>query len=168
MHVAPLGPPSNDGCDTAVPPTVPYYSMWRAPNGLSALARCDLDGFLQKSVGGKAAPMWMRQFPGEVVSIFFAVLPVGWVGEWHESPKPQWVIPLSGRWFIEALDGVRLEMGPGDIHWGQDINTRAVDDNRGHRSGQIGNEPCVHLMIQFKAPQGEGVGCPFAKAVRHS
>lgn len=88
-----------------------------------------------------------------------------WMGrEWHESPKPQWVVPLSDQWFIETQDGARPEMGSGDIYWGQDIDTRAVDDNRGHRSGQIGNEPCVHLMIQLKAPQVEGVACPFAAA----
>ena len=80
-----------------------------------------------------------------------------------ESPKPQWVVPLSDQWF-ETQDGARLEMRSGDIYWGQDIDTRAVDDNRGHRSGQIGNEPCVHLMIQLKAPQVEGVACPFAAA----
>ena len=163
MSLPPLGPPSNDGRDAAAPPTVSYYSLWRASAGISSMTRCDLGGFLKKSVGGKAAPMWMRQFPGEVETIFFAVLPVGWVGEWHESPKPQWVVPLSGRWFIETQDGIRLEMGPGDIHWGQDIGTRAVGDNYGHRSGQIGNEPCVHLMIQFKVPRGEGLACPFAE-----
>jgi hypothetical protein len=57
-----------------------------------------------------------------------------------------------------------LKWDQGDIYWGQDIDTRAVEDNRGHRSGQIGNEPCVHLMIQLKAPQVEGVACPFAAA----
>ena len=76
----------------------------------------------------------------------------------------RWVVPLSDQWFIETQDGARPEMGSGDIYWGQDIDTRAVDDNRGHRSGQIGNEPCVHLMIHLKAPQVEGVACPFAAA----
>jgi hypothetical protein len=105
--------------------------------------------------------MWMRQIPGEVAAVFLTVLPVGWVGEWHESPKPQWVVPLSGRWFIETQDGSRVEMGPGDIHWGQDIDTRAIDGGRGHRSGQIGAEPCALLLVQFKTPHGAGTSCPF-------
>lgn len=116
MTLPPLGPVSNDGRDPSRAPQVPYYSLWSAPNGTSGLANCALDGFAMKSVGGQAAPMWMRQIPGEVVAVFFTVLPVGWVGEWHESPKPQWVVPLSGHWFIETQDGSRVEMGAGYRH----------------------------------------------------
>ncbi|MGZ5814202.1 MAG: cupin domain-containing protein [Xanthobacteraceae bacterium] len=162
MTLPPLGPVSNDGRDPSRAPRVPYYSLWSAPNGTSGLASCALDGFEMKSVGGQAAPMWMRQIPGEVVAVFFTVLPVGWVGEWHESPKPQWVVPLSGHWFIETQDGSRVEMGPGDIHWGQDIDTRAVAGGRGHRSGQVGAEPCVPLLVQYKTPHGAGMSCPFS------
>lgn len=162
MTLPPLGPVSNDGRDPSRAPQVPYYSLWSAPNGTSGLANCALDGFAMKSVGGQAAPMWMRQIPGEVVAVFFTVLPVGWVGEWHESPKPQWVVPLSGHWFIETQDGSRVEMGPGDIHWGQDIDTRAVEGGRGHRSGQVGAEPCVLLLVQYKTPHGAGMACPFS------
>jgi hypothetical protein len=160
MTLLPLGPVSNDGRDEANPPRIPYYSLRAEPGGVSSLATCALDGFVAKSVGGRAAAMWMHDFPGEVEAMFFAVSPVGWVGEWHESPKPQWMVPLSGHWFIEAQDGSRVEMGPGDIHWGQDLGTRVIDGAQGHRSGQIGAEPCVQLMLQFKAPQGSGA-CPF-------
>ena len=162
MTLPPLGPVSNDGRDPSRAPQVPYYSLWSARNGTSSLANCALDGFAMKSVGGQAAPMWMRQIPGEVVAVFFTVLPVGWVGEWHESPKPQWVVPLSGHWFIETQDGSRVEMGPGDIHWGQDIDTRAVEGGRGHRSGQVGAEPCGLLLVQYKTPHGAGMACPFS------
>jgi len=48
-------------------------------------------------------------------TVFVTVLPVGWIGDWHENPRPQWIIPLSGRWFVESMDGVRVEMGPGEI-----------------------------------------------------
>lgn len=48
------------------------------------------------------------------------VLPVGWTGEWHENPKPQWILPLSGRWFVESMDGQRVEMGSGELSFGAD------------------------------------------------
>jgi len=162
MTLPPLGPVHSGGHDKNNGPQVPYYSLWTEPSGASGLASCALGGFEMKSVGGQAAPMWMRQIPGEVTAVFFTVLPVGWVGEWHESPKPQWVAPLSGRWFIQTQDGSRVEMGPGDIHWGQDIDTRAVDGGRGHRSGQLGAEPCVLLLLQYKTPHGAGMSCPFS------
>ncbi|MGI9024128.1 MAG: hypothetical protein ACR2GP_00810 [Burkholderiaceae bacterium] len=51
---------------------------------------------------------------------------VGWVGEWHENPKPQWIVPMSGRWFVESMDGRRAEMGMGDISFGEDQRTKVV------------------------------------------
>lgn len=136
--------------------------MWTRPDGLSSIGTAQLGHFVRGSVGGQASPLWMREFPGEVEAVFFNVMPVGWTGEWHESPRAQWVVPLSGRWFIETQDGTRVEMGPGEIHWGQDLDTRAVDGNVGHRSGQVGGEPCVQLMVQFSEPQHVGRFDPFA------
>jgi hypothetical protein len=161
MIVPELGPASNDGTDPSQPPRIAYYNMGIADDNLSHLLKCSLSGFELGSVGGKAAPMWTRPFPGKVESVLFAVLPVGWTGEWHDSPKPQWVVSLSGRWFIETQDGNRVEMGPGDIHWGQDIGGKDIDGNSGHRSGQIGSEPCVHLMLQFEPMPTVTSGCTF-------
>lgn len=149
--------PGNDGTQENDPPTMPYFHMWTGPDGASRLDRCALAGFAMKSVGGGAAPQWMRDFPGEVEAVKFNVLPVGWVGEWHESPKAQWVVPLAGRWFLETGDGRRVEMGPGDLHFGQDQGTK---EGRGHRSGQVGDEPCVQMMIQFKASPLAQEPCP--------
>lgn len=143
----------NDGGDAERPPVLPFLHMWTGADGGSRIDLSRMTGFGQKSVGGGADPQWMRPFPGEVAAINFAILPVGWVGDWHESPKPQWVIPLRGRWFIETMDGNRVEMGPGDIHFGQDQDTT---DGKGHRSGQIGDEPCFQIMIQFaKSPAAQ-------------
>ncbi len=50
----------------------------------------------------------------------FTVQPVGWVGDWHENPAPQWIVPLSGRWWVEAMDGTRVEMGAGEFSFGED------------------------------------------------
>lgn len=153
---------ASDIGDSQVPPVFPYLSMWTQPNGVSSIGRAEMHQFVQGSVGGKASPLWMREMPGTVEKVFFNVMEVGWQGEWHESPKPQWVVPLSGRWFIETQDGTRVEMGPGDIHWGQDLDTRVIDGNTGHRSGQLGDEPCVQLMVQFAQPHNPGRLDPFA------
>jgi hypothetical protein len=161
--LAPLKPanPGNDGRDEARAPVMPFYHMWTGPDGASRLDRCDLTGFAMKSVGGGAAPQWMRDFPGEVEAVKFNVLPRGWIGEWHESPKPQWVVPLAGRWFLETQDGHRVEMGPGDIHFGQDQGTKARDGHKGHRSGTVGDEPCVQMMVQFRTSPVPASADPF-------
>ncbi len=59
--------------------------------------------------------------------MLFAVLPVGWVGQWHPSPHPQWVVLCAGGGSCETQDGSRVEMGPGDVHFGQDIETAEAD-----------------------------------------
>jgi hypothetical protein len=132
-------------------PAITVWRMTKDESGTSTILPAEIGGFFLKSVGGGADPMWMRHLASCVSDIWIAILPVGWIGEWHESPAPQWVVPLSGRWFIETQDGERVEMGPGDVHWGEDIATSGPADRRGHRSGQIGDEPCVQLMVQLHA-----------------
>ena len=160
-QIAPPDPLAATAGRDGHPPAVPFLSLWTNADGISSIDESTLRGFAEGSVGGKADPLWLREIPGTVTAVLFNVMPVGWVGDWHESPKPQWIVPLSGRWFIETQDRTRVEMGPGDIHWGQDLETRAIDGNVGHRSGQLGDVPCVQLMIQFAEPENPGSCDPF-------
>jgi hypothetical protein len=50
-------------------------------------------------------------------------------------------------------------MGPGDIHFGQDLETREDAGRKGHRSGQVGEEQCVQMIVQFRASPLEQVPC---------
>ena len=131
-------------------PSVPFLEMLTRSDGLSSIRESWLSGFVKQSVSGDSTPIWMRQFPGTVKAVWFNILPVGWIGDWHPSPALQWVVPMSGRWFIETQDGIRVEMGPGEIHWGADLSGGVVNGSKGHRSGQIGESPCVQLMVQFE------------------
>jgi hypothetical protein len=96
-----------------------------------------------------AAPQWQGRMMTGTTGAMVTAQPVGWVGQWHENPKPQWIIPLSGRWFVEAMDGQRVEMGPGEISFGGDQNCRERDGKTGHLSGTVGDAPAVLMVIQF-------------------
>jgi len=144
-----LPPPTNDGRMPDDPPRMPFWQMDNTAEGHSRIVQHLLDGFHQKSVSGNTDPIWMREFSGTVKAVWFNILPVGWIGHWHPSPSLQWVVPLSGRWFVETHDGKRVEMGPGDIHWGADVEADLEASREGHRSGQIGDMPCVQMMVQF-------------------
>jgi hypothetical protein len=75
---------------------------------------------------------------------------VGWVGDWHENPAPQWIVVLSGRWFIESMDGTRIEQGPGEFSFGEDQGCKAdADGRKGHRSGALGDAPAVLMTVQL-------------------
>lgn len=161
MHTTTTSPVDNDGRDADTPPALPFLHMWTGIDGRSRLDESVLRGFGLQSVGGGADPQWMRPFPGEVAAVLFAVLPVGWMGQWHPSPHAQWVVPLRGRWFLQTQDGARVEMGPGDIHFGQDTGTDESDGDQGHLSGTVGDEPCWQMLIQFASSPGAPTPHPF-------
>ncbi len=143
-------------------PKIPYWHLWTDEHGVSHQKRCALTDFEMKAMGPGAAPQWQGTKTHAGMTVMVTIQPVGWVGEWHENPRPQWIIPLSGRWFVESMDGTRVEMGPGEISFGEDQNTRKLDGRTGHRSGTIGDEPAVLMVVQFDAPPTVGQPCRFA------
>jgi len=95
------------------------------------------------------------------MSTLVTVLPPGWIGAWHENPRPQWIIPLSGRWFVESMDGQRIEMGPGELSFGADQGTRELSGRKGHLSGTVGEQPAVLWLIQLDAAPAPRLPCSF-------
>ncbi len=73
---------------------------------------------------------------------FLSVLP-GWIGEWHPTPKRQFVFYLSGTIEAEVSDGEIRQFGIGSI--------TLVGDTigKGHKSKVIGNE-CSHTIGRLK------------------
>lgn len=67
--------------------------------------------------------------------------------------RPQWIAVLSGRWWIESMDGTRIEQGPGELSLGEDQNCLADGAGRkGHRSGTLGEAPAVLMTIRLHVP----------------
>ncbi|GJE62584.1 cupin domain-containing protein [Methylobacterium trifolii] len=127
-------------------PTMPYWHVYTDADGVSRQECFALSAFKFEGVNPETAPQWNdKQAPAEA-GVTFTVLPVGWVGEWHENPKPQWIAVLTGRWFVETMDGHRVEMGPGELMFGEDQNTKARDGRKGHLSGTVGDAPCTMIV----------------------
>ena len=136
-------------------PAVSYWHLWTDEQGISHQTRCELTEFEKDAIQPGAAPQWIGSKTKSDATVFITVLPPSWVGDWHENPKPQWIVPLSGRWFVESMDGQRVEMGPGEMSFGEDQKAREVDRRKGLLSGTVGNEPAILMLIQFEAlPEG--------------
>jgi hypothetical protein len=134
-------------------PTVNYWHVWTDRNGVSHQNRCAMRDFVLKSLNPPASPSWQDYMNNPVSGEVVTVMPVGWEGTWHENPKPQWIIPLSGRWFVQTMDGKRVEMGPGEISFGEDQNTKPdAQGHKGHVSGSIGRAPAVLMLVQLSDP----------------
>jgi hypothetical protein len=43
----------------------------------------------------------------------FLLLPAGFIGDWHPTPKRQWLFYLQGEMEYEAGDGTKWRVGPG-------------------------------------------------------
>jgi hypothetical protein len=142
-------------------PIVPYWHVWTDADGISHQTRCELTAFQKAAIQPEAAPQWIGEKVRDGSTAFVTVLPVGWIGKWHENPRPQWIIPLSGRWFVETMDGIRVEMGPGEISFGEDQNTRVVGGKRGHLSGTVGSSPAVLMLVQFDLAPTVASACRF-------
>ncbi len=142
-------------------PTLRYWHLWTDTGGVSHQTQCAMTNFDLKSIQPPAAPQWQGEKTSDAMTVMVTVLPVGWIGEWHENPKPQWIIPLSGHWFVEAMDGTRVEMGSGEMSFGGDQNCRQTDGKRGHRSGTMGDVPAVLMIVQFDNAPAPSSPCAF-------
>jgi hypothetical protein len=142
-------------------PVLHYWHIWTDERGTSHQTRCALTAFERQSMGG-AAVQWNDRQAGSPAGLLFTVLPIGWVGEWHENPKPQWILPLSGRWFVESMDGTRCEMGAGDLSFGGDQGCVVdLQGRKGHRSGTLGDQPAVLMIVQFAMKAAPRQPCGF-------
>jgi hypothetical protein len=134
--------------DLGPQPSVSYWHLWADAEGVSHQRQCCLENYAPHQVGNAAA-QWNNPQPRSEATVVFTVQPVGWIGEWHENPAPQWIVVLSGRWFIESMDGTRIEQGPGEFSLGEDQACVERDGKRGHRSGTVGSEPCCLVTVQL-------------------
>ena len=131
-------------------PSLSYWHVWTDENGISHQTKALLTSFKKESMSGKIEPQWNNHLLLSKSTIIFSEQPIGWLGDWHENPKPQWIIPLSGKWFVETMDGHRVEMGPGDISFGGDQNTKIDEKKRkGHLSGTVGEDPAKLMIVQL-------------------
>ena len=146
----------------ADPPAVGYWHVWTDARGESHQSRCELRDFALKSMEPPASPQWQDRMDATGASVIVTVQPVGWTGFWHENPKPQWIIPLSGRWFVQTMDGKRVEMGADEISFGEDQDTKPnADGYKGHLSGTVGDAPAVLMVVQTAGEPTIGQPCRF-------
>lgn len=142
-------------------PRIGYWHLYTDAQGVSRQRRCWMTKFELKSMQPPAAPQWQGRKHHDGMTILITVQPVYWTGDWHENPAPQWIIPLSGHWWVESMDGDRVEMGPGEISFGEDQNCVQQDGRRGHRSGTVGDQPAVLMVVQFDTRRGSSTPCRF-------
>lgn len=127
-----------------------YWHVWVDTAGTTHQSKCEFREFKPLSLGKGVEPIFTDKLPDTPAHVVIAQFPKGWVGQWHENPAPQWIIPLSGRWFVETTDGHRVEMGPGDASLGEDQGSKPnAAGHVGHLSGTLGDAPITLMFVQL-------------------
>ena len=129
-----------------------YVHVWASSDGKTHIARCSFTNYTSIPFAPPAAPEWVNKAVDQKPKkINYVVQPVGWTGSWHRNPAPQWVVPISGSWYVNTTDGDSIVLGPGEISFGED--QRAFPEKEGgrvgHFSGTTGPIPNSNMVVQL-------------------
>ena len=127
------------------PPIVKFWRVWVNEMGVSCQSLHAFDNHQQSVFAQGAAPIWSAAHSSVGNQLVTLVLMPGEVFDWHENPVPQWIITLRGLWAVKTMDGMVVEMKPGDISFGGDQETL---NRQGHCSWCIGDLPTELLLVQ--------------------
>jgi hypothetical protein len=141
------GPAGMAAAQSPAPQPLHYWHVWVDSAGTTHQTQCEFKDFSPLSLGKGVEPIFVDRLPDTPAHVVIAQFPKGWVGQWHENPAPQWIIPLSGRWFVETMDGHRVEMEPGDASLGENQGSKPdAAGHVGHLSGTLGD---AHITLMF-------------------
>jgi hypothetical protein len=79
--------------------------------------------------------------PIEVTSLQFRRTSPEYFIDWHNAPRRQYVVTLSGESEVELGDGTKIRLYPGHILLAEDIT------GQGHISRAVGSEDRISLFI---------------------
>lgn len=89
-----------------------------------------------------APPVLLSQFIS-AKRFTFITFPLGWQGGWHPTPAKQFFFLLSGKLDGTVSDGEKRIIEPGSIVLLEDTS------GKGHRSGVVGSEDVVAIVVQL-------------------
>ena len=80
---------------------IKFWRVWVNEQGKSCQNLHLLAGHKQSVFADGAAPIWSALHYSGIAKVVTLILMPGEIGEWHENPIPQWIVPLRGRWRVE-------------------------------------------------------------------
>ncbi len=89
------------------------------------------------------APPLELSAPYRVARMLFAIMPVGWFGDWHPAPRRQFSLQMTGEVETEMSDGSRVRTGPGSVTLLEDVNSK------GHRIWNAGQAEVTGAFVQL-------------------
>ncbi|KAL3699758.1 hypothetical protein R1sor_017780 [Riccia sorocarpa] len=130
-----------------------YIQLWVSEDGETHIKECKFRDFSLQMYSSQ--PQYVKSdFGGQPTKLVFTELAPGLKQPLHPCPEVQFVITLSGSWFIETTDGSRYEFQPGEVLFQDNVKWSPAAKLPQHYSGVVGDQPCQQFIIQFKrAPE---------------
>ena len=76
-----------------------------------------------------------------VAALTFSRLEAGFDADWHQAPRRQFVLVLSGGIELTVSDGERRSFGPGGVYFVDDVM------GKGHRTRTVGTGECLAVTV---------------------
>jgi hypothetical protein len=122
---------------------VQYLRIYAGPDGASHFATVAPELTPVEFVPG--LPLVDLSSPTPATASAFARLPAGWYGDYHPTPRQQFVIAVSGTVDITTSDGETRRITPGTVI--------RLDDTTGsgHLTQVVGETPWCCLLLWLTA-----------------
>jgi hypothetical protein len=114
---------------------IAHWRLLTQPQGANHLNRCATTVFGLETMPPLAPQRHGLKTIG-ALSPTPTLQPIGWVDEGHGNQKSPWATPVSGCWFVDAMNGAR-----GRIVVRRRSGLPNADGKHGNRSGAIGTLP---------------------------
>ncbi|MCO5594299.1 hypothetical protein L7F22_048328 [Adiantum nelumboides] len=142
------------------PENFKYTQLWSDAEGETHIAECKMQGFREEAYS--ALLQFVRDdFGGNATKMVFTELSVNLTQPLHNTPSTQFVITLSGSWYIKTTDGSYREFLPGEVLFQDNTKDSPAAKSPQHYSGAVGDVPCQQFVIQFDRVPNVNVVCPF-------
>nr|VFJ95812.1 MAG: hypothetical protein BECKH772A_GA0070896_100929 [Candidatus Kentron sp. H]VFK00221.1 MAG: hypothetical protein BECKH772B_GA0070898_101829 [Candidatus Kentron sp. H]VFK04452.1 MAG: hypothetical protein BECKH772C_GA0070978_101829 [Candidatus Kentron sp. H] len=122
--------------------TISYTRIHADSDGTSHFE--DIDVTMASMSYAPPAPPMAVSDPIEADRFVFVGAATGWVGDWHPSPKRQFVFFLGGVFQVRVGDGETRRFGPGDVLLLEDTV------GQGHFSQVISKESGLMAMVHLE------------------
>ena len=118
-----------------------YVRLYADAEGESHFEDVDVE-LASRDFSPPAPPLNLGPFT-PALRFTFLMAPVGWSGDWHPAPAPQFFCQLAGEFEITASDGTTKRFPPGSVLLLEDTT------GKGHATRVLGDEEALVGVTQL-------------------
>jgi len=159
--------PSVEGlASSPIEGVIEYVHLWVSEDGETHLADCKVKDLVLKKLPGGHSIQYVRNLvdtiPGMNSTNVIITQQLG-PNPWHHSPQTQFVVALSGSWYVNTTDGANRVLPSGTWLFQDNTASNPAAQNGTqkamHYSGAVGH--CNQMVLQWNKEPVVGQPCPF-------